>query len=280
MFIILALLHAIPPFLGALLFKEKGLLYGSIISIICAIFFGAIVFTMLDLLGTGLGIILGYSSLKSNNQLSITSFLTKIFTALSDFLNYVFELIRRVSIGAVLLFFIGCVIAGIYLEFTETSNETSWQQKKSVIDSHSISQLEQSCNSGVAEDCLLLGMKYPEKLYRNINAIKAFDRACDLGSGEGCSRVGDFFEMNDDFTYKSQTDRKIAASYFDKACLLNDPGGCSRIASYYEQGIVGYPKDLHKALLYFEKAASLSKKSHYYSGDIRRVEKKLKGLYR
>ena len=47
MVVIIALLHCLPPILGAL------------IGVICAFVFGALVFTIPDLLGVGLGFVIG-----------------------------------------------------------------------------------------------------------------------------------------------------------------------------------------------------------------------------
>ena len=52
MVVIIALLHCLPPILGALI-------GGTIIGVICAFVFGAFVFTIPDLLGVGLGFVIG-----------------------------------------------------------------------------------------------------------------------------------------------------------------------------------------------------------------------------
>lgn len=57
MVVIIALLHCLPPILGALIGGREGLATGTIIGVICA--FGALVFTIPDLLGVGLGFVIG-----------------------------------------------------------------------------------------------------------------------------------------------------------------------------------------------------------------------------
>lgn len=60
MVFLIAALHALPPLIGAWLFGEKGWVYGIIAGVICAIIFGAFVFTIPDLLGVGAGAFIGY----------------------------------------------------------------------------------------------------------------------------------------------------------------------------------------------------------------------------
>ena len=52
---IIALLHALFPIIGALVGGKKGLKIGTIIGAICAVVFGAFVFTLFDLAGVALG---------------------------------------------------------------------------------------------------------------------------------------------------------------------------------------------------------------------------------
>lgn len=59
MVVIIALLHCLPPILGALIGGREGLATGTIIGVICAFVFGALVFTIPDLLGVGLGFVIG-----------------------------------------------------------------------------------------------------------------------------------------------------------------------------------------------------------------------------
>jgi len=47
------------PILGALIGGREGLATGTIIGVICAFVFGAFVFTIPDLLGVGLGFVIG-----------------------------------------------------------------------------------------------------------------------------------------------------------------------------------------------------------------------------
>ena len=60
MVFLIAAFHALPPLIGAWLFGEKGWFYGIIVGVICAIIFGAFVFTIPDLLGVGAGAFIGY----------------------------------------------------------------------------------------------------------------------------------------------------------------------------------------------------------------------------
>lgn len=59
MVVIIALLHCLPPILGALIGGREGLATGTIIGVIRAFVFGALVFTIPDLLGVGLGFVIG-----------------------------------------------------------------------------------------------------------------------------------------------------------------------------------------------------------------------------
>lgn len=59
MVVIIALLHCLPPILGALIGGREGLATGTIIGVICAFVFGAFVFTIPDLQGVGLGFVIG-----------------------------------------------------------------------------------------------------------------------------------------------------------------------------------------------------------------------------
>lgn len=59
MVVIIALLHCLPPILGALIGGREGLATGTIIGVIRAFVFGAFVFTIPDLLGVGLGFVIG-----------------------------------------------------------------------------------------------------------------------------------------------------------------------------------------------------------------------------
>lgn len=55
----IALLHTLPPIIGALIYKEKGLVNGVIIGVICAFIFGALKFTIPDLFGVAFGYFVG-----------------------------------------------------------------------------------------------------------------------------------------------------------------------------------------------------------------------------
>lgn len=59
MVFIIALLHSLPPIIGAIIYKEKGLVNGVIIGVICAFIFGALKFTIPDLLGVAFGYFAG-----------------------------------------------------------------------------------------------------------------------------------------------------------------------------------------------------------------------------
>ena len=65
MVVIIALLHCLPPILGALIGGREGLATGTIIGVICAFVFGALVFTIPDLLGVGLGFVFRQGSFKT-----------------------------------------------------------------------------------------------------------------------------------------------------------------------------------------------------------------------
>lgn len=62
MVIIIALLHCLPPIIGSF-FGKSGLKIGIAIGVIAAFIFGALVFTVFDLMGVGLGALIGLSLL-------------------------------------------------------------------------------------------------------------------------------------------------------------------------------------------------------------------------
>ena len=68
MVFIIAALHALFPIIGAWLFGEKGWLYGIGIGCICALIFGALVFTVPDLIGVGVGVVIGSQIITKNSK--------------------------------------------------------------------------------------------------------------------------------------------------------------------------------------------------------------------
>jgi len=62
--VFIAALHAIPPILGAMIGGENGLKKGTVIACIIAVVAGAIVFTIVDLIGVYVGYCYGKSICK------------------------------------------------------------------------------------------------------------------------------------------------------------------------------------------------------------------------
>ncbi len=59
--IFIAALHIIPPILGAMISGEKGLKTGTLVGCIIAVFAGALIFSIVDLIGVYIGYNIGKS---------------------------------------------------------------------------------------------------------------------------------------------------------------------------------------------------------------------------
>lgn len=63
----IAILHAIPPFIGAITLGWTGLVWGTRIGAICALVFGVLIFTIPDLFGVAIGAAAGLARLKGKD---------------------------------------------------------------------------------------------------------------------------------------------------------------------------------------------------------------------
>ena len=68
MFILIAILHSLPPILGAMIGGRKGLMYGTVIGAVLAVVCGAVVFTIFDLLGVFAGYVAGSRMLEKSGR--------------------------------------------------------------------------------------------------------------------------------------------------------------------------------------------------------------------
>lgn len=67
MAILIALLHCIPPIIGALMGGKNGLVIGTIIGVVVAFAFGSRVFVIEDLFCVAIGYAIGHSRVSANH---------------------------------------------------------------------------------------------------------------------------------------------------------------------------------------------------------------------
>ncbi len=107
------------------------------------------------------------------------------------------------------------------------------------------------CEAGKKSDCIRLSIVlYQKKDFKG--AFKYSKKACDLGSADGCSKVGFHYldGMGVDKNFKK------ASEYFKKACQLDESRGCYNLARLYDEG-KGVEKNKIKAKQLYEKACKL-----------------------
>lgn len=113
--------------------------------------------------------------------------------------------------------------------------------------------LEQSCQSGAAADCLALGLLYEDgQAGRAKDASRAaslYEQACTGGQARGCNALGTLYEEGRGV----QQDPGHAARLYEQACSLSYANACFNLASLYLNGI-GVAKDDSRAAKLFEKA--------------------------
>ena len=120
-----------------------------------------------------------------------------------------------------------------------------------------ISFYEKACALGVGADCLKLGIIFRYNIYglaNNINKANYFyEKACDLGNHFGCTDLGIMYENGNGVA----KDINKANSLYEKACELGRGEACSYLGVSYENGN-GVAKDINKAYSLYEKACELS----------------------
>jgi TPR repeat protein len=90
---------------------------------------------------------------------------------------------------------------------TETSKDDKWQ-----------ALVEKACALDLRTACAQLALEHASK--NTTKAAKAIERACQLGDGTWCVRIGEDFAKRDE--------RDKAIEMFTKACKLGDQHGCSQ----------------------------------------------------
>ena len=111
------------------------------------------------------------------------------------------------------------------------------------------------CDRGLHESCINLGQMWRDgtEVPKSImSALIAFQKACDLGSGDGCTRLGDLVINEPEVTQGDQQEW-IPRVIFERACDLGDASGCNNLAVINHRGLGG-PKNTKLAIHYFHKA--------------------------
>ena len=114
-----------------------------------------------------------------------------------------------------------------------------------------LEKAKQGCEAGKKADCIRLSIVfYQKKDFKN--AFEYSKKACDLGSSDGCSKVG--FHYLDGIVVKK--DLKKASEYFKKSCDMDESRGCYNLALLYDKG-EGVKQDKKMAKKLYEKACKL-----------------------
>lgn len=122
-----------------------------------------------------------------------------------------------------------------------------------------IQTLTQQCEANNAKACYDLGSAYSLGKGVPENQKKAFElaqKACDLGSANGCSVIGFFYEKGEDLTTSVAKDSSKAFALSKKACDMGDAKGCANLGAMYYKGD-GVKKDINAAKNYSKKACSM-----------------------
>ncbi len=89
--------------------------------------------------------------------------------------------------------------------------------------------LEQACNGYLGSSCNYMGYSFEHGTFNPLNKEKAmayYLKACDLNYGLGCSNLGNFYVVDNDFAK--------AMEMFEKSCSLDIAIGCYRLALTYD----------------------------------------------
>ncbi|HQY60381.1 MAG TPA: hypothetical protein PK141_03230 [Polyangiaceae bacterium] len=121
---------------------------------------------------------------------------------------------------------------------------------------------EAACNLGDAYGCLDLADFYDPNQPERVGFAKSVDklvgyvkRACDLGNGRSCGRLGDMHRDGKG----AKEDSSLAIAAYERQCSAggySDGDGCYKIGAIYANG-KGLPADPTKALSAFDRACSL-----------------------
>lgn len=276
MVIIIALLHCLPPIIGAF-FGKTGLKIGIAIGVVSAFAIGAVVFTVFDLICVAIGAMIGLGIVQ--NQEDSRKSIGDMVDDVSEAVDRGTEAASNFLAKLIGVLFVGLIVVGLGVELFEPESESEKIRKTAIMSNPN--DLVLSCNSGDKNGCLKLGIKYVNETrnYRDSRAIEAFERGCNLGSGESCSRLAERYEIKDYDTLARSQNMEDLKKAFDlnlKACNLGYAGGCAAVASDYEFGNYPATKSLSNALELFKKANELNDSWKFnYNGDISRLEKKM-----
>ena len=119
-----------------------------------------------------------------------------------------------------------------------------------------INALQKECDGGNVVSCYELGVLYDNARegaaqdYQK--AAELYSKACELGSGSGCSNLG--------FAYANgrgvKQDYAKASEFYAKACDMGNGGGCYNLGNLYAQGR-GVKEDKNAAEKYLKKACDM-----------------------
>src|SRR5688572_3139706 len=93
------------------------------------------------------------------------------------------------------------------------------------------------------KDCVEIGDRLVKSDATRMEALAAYQRACDRGVPRGCSKLA--FRLVERSRDKADVAKAIALNR--KACDANDALGCTNLATFYWDG-EGVPADVKKAV--------------------------------
>lgn len=104
----------------------------------------------------------------------------------------------------------------------------------------SLRNLNAGCEQGSGTSCLQLGVAYYEGKDAKGEFVdlsfaksrKAFERACDRETGEGCYRLGHMLQKGEG----GVTDKQRAVGFYKRGCELGDANACARAAAAFRDG--------------------------------------------
>jgi len=111
----------------------------------------------------------------------------------------------------------------------------------------SLTLYERSCRGGSAQGCAYYGVALGDTPGRAEQQRAAFERACALNDGPGCSHLAYLYAGGDGVT----RDHARATSLYEQSCRLGDPIGCYNVGLNYESGR-GVVKDLSRAVAAYD----------------------------
>ncbi len=109
---------------------------------------------------------------------------------------------------------------------------------------------------GNGKSCLELGLLYIKGHgveQDTAKALEYYEKACDLGLGEGGMALGVLYANGQDTLRQDYTRAK---TYFERACDLGDGRGCYVLGTIYEDGGI-VKQDMSKAKELYGKACDL-----------------------